>query len=50
MTQFGKHSLTVWADVNVGIGRIERNGLIRIEEERPTARSVLNAVERAGPF
>jgi hypothetical protein len=49
-TQLGKNGLTVRADVDIGVGRIEGDGLIRIEYERPCTGSALNAVECVGPF
>src|ERR1700733_4710681 len=50
MTQCGKHVLTVWVDVDVGIGRVVGNSLIRIENKRPFADSALNVGECVGPF
>ena len=47
-TQLIKHGLAVRADVDVGIGRIEGDSLISVEDERPWAGSVLNAVEGIG--
>ena len=49
-TQLGKYGLTVWANVDVGIGRVKGDSLIRIENKRPRAGSVLKVVERAGLF
>ena len=49
-TQLGEHGLAVWADVDVGIGRIESDGLVRIEDERPCAGSMFDGVERVGPL
>ena len=33
--QFGKDGLAVTANVDIGIGRIEGDGLVGIENERP---------------
>ena len=46
--QLSKDGLAVWANVDVGIGRIEGNGLISVEYEQPCAGSVVNDVERMG--
>ena len=49
-SQLGKNSLTIWADVDIGVGRIKGDGLIRIKNERPWTGSALNAVEGLSPF
>ena len=48
--QLSKYGIAVRADVDVGIGRIEGNSLISVEDERPGAGSVIDAVERIGPL
>jgi hypothetical protein len=46
--QLIKNVLAIRTDANVGIGRVERNSLIRIENNGPFAGLVLIAVEGVG--
>src|SRR5271156_2895893 len=48
--QFGKDGLAVRADVDIGIGRIESDGLVGIEDKRPRTCSMFDEIEHAGPL
>lgn len=48
--QLTKNVLPIRADVDVGIGRVEGNSLIRVENKRPCAGSVLDAIEWVCPL
>src|SRR5579871_5302018 len=47
MPQLIQNVLPIRTDVDIGIGRVQGNSLIRIEVKRPCAGPVLNAVEGA---
>ena len=46
--QLAKDGLAVTEDIDIGIGGIKSNGLIRIEDEVPGTGLMLDGVERAG--
>jgi hypothetical protein len=48
--QLRKNGCAISADIDVGIGRIKGDGLVRIEDERPRTASMLDGIECAGPL